>query len=571
MLINDDILNWCKAYTGPKFHALLCDPPYHLTEITDRFGKPDSAQAQYGRDGAFQRVSKGFMGRDWDGGDVAFRSETWAAIAEHLYPGAWGMAFASTRGWHRMAVAIEDAGLLIQPVIGNWVVPMLLGYAFGSGFPKATNIATQIDEDAFREWLKDNPSAELNELKEDARTAVRNAKKHDRISMIRAVEAKKAYTDARRKLKERAGFARIVGTKQQTGSKFKLTQSLVDNGGFNDPDRSEYEITEGATELAQAWEGHRYGGQALKPAFEPIIVFQKPYEGRAIECMTETGAGALWIEGARISGAGAGWNGLGHTHDEKLWRLNNPDEIQRNPNGRWPANLILTHLPECDEACADGCSVQRLGEQSGILKSGKPSGRRNASSSFLTSPGGSELSGFGDEGTASRFFYQADWSYEIAERLAGVDPVFYCAKASSAERDAGLETFPPVVIDDGREKSIDNAYQRGETSRRNPHPTLKPIRLTQHLATLLLPPAMYAPRRILVPFAGVGSEYIGAMKAGWEEIVGVELTSEYIPYAEARITYWRGHDAPSAVSERQKQTETTDDRPVQASLFDEAA
>ena len=54
------------------------------------------------------------------------------------------------------------------------------------------------------------------------------------------------------------------------------------------------------TDLAQAWEGHRYGLQALKPAAEPIIVFQKPYVGKPIDNMIETGAGALNIEGGRI-------------------------------------------------------------------------------------------------------------------------------------------------------------------------------------------------------------------------------------------------------------------------------
>ena len=55
------------------------------------------------------------------------------------------------------------------------------------------------------------------------------------------------------------------------------------------------------------------------------------------------------------------------------------------------------------------------------------------------------------------------------------------------------------------------------------HPTCKPIALARHLATLLLPPARYAPRRLFVPFAGVASECIGAMQAGWEHVDGVEL------------------------------------------------
>jgi hypothetical protein len=56
-IIQSDILKWCEEYDGEPFHALLCDPPYHLAEIVKRFGGADSAPAQYGRDGAFQRAS----------------------------------------------------------------------------------------------------------------------------------------------------------------------------------------------------------------------------------------------------------------------------------------------------------------------------------------------------------------------------------------------------------------------------------------------------------------------------------------------------------------------------------
>lgn len=143
-MIQAEVLEWAKHYNGPKFHAMLTDAPYHLTSITKRFGQANSKPAQHGRDGAFTRASAGFMGQTWDGGDIAFRPETWAALAEHLHPGAFGMAFASSRGWHRMAVAIEDAGLIIHPSIFGW--------AFSQGFPKATRISNQVDN----QWAKEN-------------------------------------------------------------------------------------------------------------------------------------------------------------------------------------------------------------------------------------------------------------------------------------------------------------------------------------------------------------------------------------------------------------------------------
>ena len=71
------------------------------------------------------------------------------------------------------------------------------------------------------------------------------------------------------------------------------------------------------------------------------------------------------------------------------------------------------------------------------------------------------------------------------------------------------------------------------------HPTVKPLALCRHLATLLLPAASVAPRRLLVPFAGSGSEMIGAMQAGWDEIVGIEQDSDYCEIAKLRLQHWR--------------------------------
>lgn len=108
--------------------ACVTDPPYHLQSIVDRFGGDNAAPAQFGRDGAYARASAGFMGQQWDGGDIAFRPETWAAVLRVLKPGAHLIAFAATRNYHRMACAIEDAGFEIRDQCA-WM--------FGSGFPKS--------------------------------------------------------------------------------------------------------------------------------------------------------------------------------------------------------------------------------------------------------------------------------------------------------------------------------------------------------------------------------------------------------------------------------------------------
>ena len=71
---------------------------------------------------------------------------------------------------------------------------------------------------------------------------------------------------------------------------------------------------------------------------------------------------------------------------------------------------------------------------------------------------------------------------------------------------------------------------------RNHHPTVKPIDLCRYLATLILPPDSVKPRRLLVPFAGSGSEMIGAIRAGWDEVVGIEQDAAYCELSEGRIT-----------------------------------
>ena len=135
MIICDDVLHWAETTPPIGAHALICDPPYHLVSGNAVY---DLAKTGAGHDRVRRKTAGGgFMGARWDGLDtdgrgIAFRAETWAALARHLLPGAFVMAFASSRGWHRLAVAMEDAGLIIHPSI--------FIYAYGSGFPKATRI-----------------------------------------------------------------------------------------------------------------------------------------------------------------------------------------------------------------------------------------------------------------------------------------------------------------------------------------------------------------------------------------------------------------------------------------------
>lgn len=281
----------------------------------------------------------------------------------------------------------------------------------------------------------------------------------------------------------------------------------------------------------------------MKPAVEPIILFQRPYQGKPVECITSTGAGSLNIDAARIAGS---WErSTPHKNDIRggnyVSSAGRPvievEPQESHPGGRWPANFVLS------EDCAE-----RLDAQSGHLVSGEGAIIKSASAENgyrpsvygkESRPEGTEMIKYGDEGGASRFYHTYNWQLEVDEQIACADPVHYEAKASTSEREAGLDHLLPKKVNDGRQTPIDNPYQRGETERLNEHPTVKPIGLTEWLAKLLLPPKEYGPRRILVPFAGSGSEMIGAYRAGWEYVYGIELNRQYAEIAKARLHYWR--------------------------------
>ena len=134
-----DCLTVLKALADNSIDAVVTDPPYHLTSIVKRFGSENAAPAQFGTDGAFARASRGFMGKTWDGGDIAQNPSLWSEVLRVLKPGGHLAAFGGDRTYHRMACAIDDAGFEVRRMIG-WV--------YGQGFPKSLNISKAIDKAA---------------------------------------------------------------------------------------------------------------------------------------------------------------------------------------------------------------------------------------------------------------------------------------------------------------------------------------------------------------------------------------------------------------------------------------
>ena len=107
VLYNGNCVDVLKTMEDNSVDSVVTDPPYEL----------------------------GFMGKSWDSSGIAYSVEMWSEVMRVLKPGGHLLAFSGTRTYHRMVVAIEDAGFDIRDQIG-WV--------FGSGFPHGTNISKSI-------------------------------------------------------------------------------------------------------------------------------------------------------------------------------------------------------------------------------------------------------------------------------------------------------------------------------------------------------------------------------------------------------------------------------------------
>ena len=136
-LYNGDMLDMKEVIKDNSIDSIVCDPPYGLTSITKRFGKEGSAAAQYGKDGSFSRLSKGFMNESWDGSGIEYNVEAWRKCYDVLKPGGYLLVFGGSRTFHRIACAIEDAGFEIRDTI-MWL--------YGSGFPKSMNLGLKMDK-----------------------------------------------------------------------------------------------------------------------------------------------------------------------------------------------------------------------------------------------------------------------------------------------------------------------------------------------------------------------------------------------------------------------------------------
>ena len=208
---------------------------------------------------------------------------------------------------------------------------------------------------------------------------------------------------------------------------------------------------------------HLPGGRAtgLKPAYEPILLARRPLDGTVQHNLGRYGTGALNTDACRSA-------------------------------ERFPANVVLSHHPDCDQhQCVGECAVRAV-----------------------------QLA-----------------AHQI--RAAGARPIsrlFYCPKASRSERDAGCEQLPRRPLD-----LFPNAQAAGHRAppAANAHPTVKPLELMRWLVRLITPQHGL----VLDPFCGSGSTGCAAVLEQ-RRFLGIELDPDYAHVARARIDHWTRTNAP---------------------------
>jgi DNA modification methylase/transcriptional regulator with XRE-family HTH domain len=468
-----DCLDVLAAMADASVDSCVCDPPYHLTSIVKRFGKsnlerdPDTLQPPSGRQSQspYKRTARGFMGKQWDGGDIAFCTEVWAHVLRVLKPGGHLLAFSGTRTYHRMVCAIEDAGFEIRDQIG---------WAYGSGFPKSHDVSKGIDKR--RDW---SALPKLQDAIKTARTdlGISQSEAARRMGLIGPGESLGGggfmwfETGMRMPTPEQwPTLKAALGLGSQFDECFEEAEREITGTVDEWTDRTNYAITskdgfrrdKPATDEAAQWQGW---GTALKPAWEPVVMARKPLgENTVAANVLKHGTGAINIDGCRIVGEHIKTiNGKTNEIYGDL-SYNAGTSWESHKQGRWPANIVhdgsdevvgafpetQTNANSAGSAIYNGTSEQTYGKYAPRPAKGQAN----------------------DSGSAARFFYTA--------------------KADADDR-LGSK-----------------------------HPTVKPLDLMQWLVRLVTPPG----GTVLDPFAGTGTTGEAAFREGFRAVL-IEREPEY--------------------------------------------
>jgi DNA modification methylase len=431
-----------------------------------------------------------FMGKGWDHGVPG--QSFWAEALRVAKPGAHLLAFGGTRTYHRLACSIEDAG---------WEIRDCVMWVYGSGFPKSHDVSKAIDKmDAaeeqqarryrFTAWVR-STGATARQI--DETTGTRMGSHYTTHPTQPAIMTREHLEQCRHLLGdvpewvEREADIRSVESKNFAEREIVGEKASGLSGGtghtvgrFTDSrnDRGLVDITAPATDAARQWSGW---GTALKPAYEPIIVARKPLEGTVATNVLKHGTGAINVDGCRVE-------------------VDDPDNFAKNWDRATVSDIRGGNYKESKAGAMP-------------MRWSAPTGRWPAN---VIHDGSEDVESLA--GSAARFFY--------------------CAKASKADRDEGLEGFAlrsaSECCEDREPGSVGLDNPRAGAGRingaRNIHPTVKPTSLMRYLCRLVTPPGGV----VLDPFTGSGSTGKGAMLEGFR-FIGIERESDYLEIARARI------------------------------------
>ena len=356
-----------------------------------------------------------------------------------------------------MAWALEDAGFEVRDVVTH---------LFGSGFPKSLDVSKAIDKAA---------------------------------GASREVVGPRKDTDGRCRTTEPASGGKI------TSGICMQASSTIRSGNMD---------TAPATDDAKRWQGF---GTALKPASEHWILIRKPCSEKTVASnVLKWGTGAINVDASRVASPDANLNSKQRTTGKSLsghWGTEGNERSKYSAQGRFPANLILSHSSFCDDTqCDIECAVAEMDRQSGTLKSGTSPSRRPC--------------GMGYHGSGPQ-----DGIEQRPTNEGGASRFFYCAKASKREKNAGLEGMPKKLIGTWGGEEADLTQGKGPTiPRANFHPTVKSTKLMTYLIRMITPPGGV----VLDCFAGSGTTGVAAVSGGWH-FIGIERDKEYFKIAKKRI------------------------------------
>jgi site-specific DNA-methyltransferase (adenine-specific) len=477
-----DCLDVLPMLAEASIDACVTDPPYHLTSIVKRFGSENAASTQFG---PYARASAGFMGKQWDGGDIAFRPDVWHEVFRVLKPGAHLLAFGGTRTYHRMACAIEDAGFEIRDCI-QWL--------YGSGFPKSHDVSKGMDRAAPRVGMFEGFAkhyAECRASKKLTHAAVCDTghffdnHNHGGASVNWEagynVPTMKQWNILQPLLDLSLEWLPLIERVEVEREKIGERPSGDPVAWFAQTDRGNgtVDITRPATAAARQWQGF---GTALKPACELVGVARKPLSEKTIAAnVVRWGTGALNIDGCRIE-ASADYHDLKVTQGGDHFSIGSDIKTRGTTfepsSGRWPANVIH-----------DGSAEVLAGFPDSRSAGDYPSNSRNLGDAVVFTNPRNQGALYSDIGSAARFFYTT--------------------KADSDDR-LGSK-----------------------------HPTVKPVDLMAYLCRLVTPPN----GTVLDPFAGTGTVGMACMRESFNCVL-IERELEYVADIKRRIAHVSGGDTP---------------------------